>query len=186
MGGKTSTGPQIEEFCRGGSDSRSAERKGNYPERYSAGRTDYQRIDMDIKEVKTINTTALAYLGDAVYEVAVRRFIMETGQHNAAEHCAVNTFQDTIDLAQGILLSRSGRHRRYRESRLPDRPQIISLLYHYAAEIARRRRKAGRRGGRFPFPGRFSPRSVRPDPAAKRDFTVKKHRLPSNQTIHFL
>ena len=38
---------------------------------------------MDIKEVKTINTTALAYLGDAVYEVAVRRFIMETGQHNA-------------------------------------------------------------------------------------------------------
>lgn len=30
-----------------------------------------------------MNTTALAYLGDAVYEVAVRKFIMETGQHNA-------------------------------------------------------------------------------------------------------
>lgn len=38
---------------------------------------------MDKKEVKQINTTALAYLGDAVYEVAVRKFIMETGQHNA-------------------------------------------------------------------------------------------------------
>ena len=70
----------------------------------------------------------------------------KTGQHNAAEHCAVNTFQDTIDLAQGMLLSRSGRHRRYRESRLPGGPQIISLLYHYAAEIARRRRKASRKG----------------------------------------
>lgn len=38
---------------------------------------------MDIKEARAINTTALAYLGDAVYEVAVRKFIMETGQHNA-------------------------------------------------------------------------------------------------------
>ena len=38
---------------------------------------------MDIKEVKQINTTALAYLGDAVYEVAIRKYIMETGQYNA-------------------------------------------------------------------------------------------------------
>ncbi len=30
-----------------------------------------------------MNTTALAYLGDAVYEVAIRKFIMETGQRNA-------------------------------------------------------------------------------------------------------
>ncbi len=38
---------------------------------------------MNKTEVKNINTTALAYLGDAVYEVAVRKFIMETGQHHA-------------------------------------------------------------------------------------------------------
>ena len=38
---------------------------------------------MNYQEVKNINTTALAYLGDAVYEVAVREFIMETGQYNA-------------------------------------------------------------------------------------------------------
>lgn len=38
---------------------------------------------MNISEVKNINTTALAYLGDAVYEVAVRKYIMETGQYNA-------------------------------------------------------------------------------------------------------
>ena len=38
---------------------------------------------MEIKEVKKINTTALAYLGDAVYEVAIRKYIMETGQYNA-------------------------------------------------------------------------------------------------------
>jgi len=38
---------------------------------------------MDKKEVKQINTTALAYLGDAVYEVAIRKYIMETGQYNA-------------------------------------------------------------------------------------------------------
>ncbi len=38
---------------------------------------------MNTREVKQINTTALAYLGDAVYEVAVRKFIMETGQYHA-------------------------------------------------------------------------------------------------------
>ena len=38
---------------------------------------------MDKKEVRQINTNALAYLGDAVYEVAIRQYIMETGQHNA-------------------------------------------------------------------------------------------------------
>lgn len=38
---------------------------------------------MNIKEVKNINTTALAYLGDAVYEVEVRKYIMETGQYHA-------------------------------------------------------------------------------------------------------
>ena len=38
---------------------------------------------MTKKEVKQINTTALAYLGDAVYEVAIRKYIMETGQYNA-------------------------------------------------------------------------------------------------------
>ena len=38
---------------------------------------------MNVKEAKSINTTALAYIGDAVYEVAVRKYIMETGQHNA-------------------------------------------------------------------------------------------------------
>ena len=30
-------------------------------------------------DVKQINTTALAYMGDAVYEVYVRRHVMETG-----------------------------------------------------------------------------------------------------------
>lgn len=38
---------------------------------------------MRINDIKTMNTTALAYLGDAVYEVAIRKFIMETGQRNA-------------------------------------------------------------------------------------------------------
>lgn len=33
--------------------------------------------------VKNINTTALAYMGDAVYEVYVRKYVMETGQVNA-------------------------------------------------------------------------------------------------------
>lgn len=38
---------------------------------------------MKMNDIKTMNTTALAYLGDAVYEVAIRKFIMETGQRNA-------------------------------------------------------------------------------------------------------
>ncbi|MDD4376655.1 MAG: ribonuclease III domain-containing protein [Eubacteriales bacterium] len=32
---------------------------------------------------KEINTTALAYIGDAVYEIYVRKHVMETGQFNA-------------------------------------------------------------------------------------------------------
>jgi len=32
---------------------------------------------------KAVNTTALAFLGDAVYEVAVRRHLLDTGQANA-------------------------------------------------------------------------------------------------------
>jgi ribonuclease-3 family protein len=35
------------------------------------------------KEVIAINTTALAYMGDAVYEVYVRSHVMERGQTNA-------------------------------------------------------------------------------------------------------
>ena len=38
---------------------------------------------MNVREAKNINTTALAYLGDAVYEVAVRKALMDTGQYNA-------------------------------------------------------------------------------------------------------
>lgn len=40
---------------------------------------------------REINTTALAYLGDAVYEVMVRKHVMETGQVNAdrLHHMAV-------------------------------------------------------------------------------------------------
>lgn len=38
---------------------------------------------MIAKDVKQINTTALAYIGDAVYEVYIRRHVMETGQQNA-------------------------------------------------------------------------------------------------------
>lgn len=38
---------------------------------------------MKKSDIKNMNTTALAYLGDAVYEVAIRKFIMETGQCNA-------------------------------------------------------------------------------------------------------
>lgn len=30
-------------------------------------------------DIKQINTTALAYMGDAVYEVYVRKYVMETG-----------------------------------------------------------------------------------------------------------
>lgn len=33
--------------------------------------------------VKQINTTALAYMGDSVYEVFVRRHLLESGQTNA-------------------------------------------------------------------------------------------------------
>lgn len=35
------------------------------------------------KDIKQINTTALAYMGDSVYEVYVRKYVMETGQTNA-------------------------------------------------------------------------------------------------------
>lgn len=38
---------------------------------------------MDRKEAKQINTNALAWIGDAVYEVAIRDYIIKTGQHNA-------------------------------------------------------------------------------------------------------
>ena len=38
---------------------------------------------MIAKDVKQINTTALAYMGDAVYEVYIRKHVMETGQVNA-------------------------------------------------------------------------------------------------------
>lgn len=34
-------------------------------------------------DIKQINTTALAFMGDAVYEVYVRKHVMETGQTNA-------------------------------------------------------------------------------------------------------
>ncbi len=34
---------------------------------------------MDLKQVKQINTTALAYMGDAVYEVYIRKHVMESG-----------------------------------------------------------------------------------------------------------
>lgn len=34
---------------------------------------------MELKEVNKINTTALAYMGDAVYEVYVRRHVMDHG-----------------------------------------------------------------------------------------------------------
>ena len=36
-----------------------------------------------IKSLNQINTTALAYMGDAVYEVYVRKHVMESGQVNA-------------------------------------------------------------------------------------------------------
>ena len=36
---------------------------------------------MDATEVKRMNTTALAYLGDAVYEVAVRGFVKDRPRH---------------------------------------------------------------------------------------------------------
>ena len=35
-----------------------------------------------IKEAKQINTTALAYLGDAVYEVRIRTLMMKNGSEN--------------------------------------------------------------------------------------------------------
>lgn len=38
---------------------------------------------MDAIQAKRMNTTALAYLGDAVYEVAVRSFVMKSGQPHA-------------------------------------------------------------------------------------------------------
>ena len=38
---------------------------------------------MIAKDLRQINTTALAFIGDAVYEVYIRRHVMETGQVNA-------------------------------------------------------------------------------------------------------
>lgn len=38
---------------------------------------------MDKSELKKINTTALAYMGDAVYEQAVREHILEKGMYHA-------------------------------------------------------------------------------------------------------
>lgn len=38
---------------------------------------------MEKKELRQINTTALAYLGDAVYEQAVREHILRNGTYNA-------------------------------------------------------------------------------------------------------
>ena len=38
---------------------------------------------MEKKELRQINTTALAYLGDAVYEQAVREHILRKGTYNA-------------------------------------------------------------------------------------------------------
>lgn len=35
------------------------------------------------QKIRNMNTTALAYLGDAVYEVYVRNYVMDTGQPNA-------------------------------------------------------------------------------------------------------
>ena len=32
---------------------------------------------------REINTTALAFIGDAVYEVFIRKYVMERGPHNA-------------------------------------------------------------------------------------------------------
>ena len=38
---------------------------------------------MKQQDVKQINTTALAFMGDAVYETEIRRHILKTGQWNA-------------------------------------------------------------------------------------------------------
>lgn len=38
---------------------------------------------MELNELKKINTTALAYMGDAVYEQAVREHILEKGLYHA-------------------------------------------------------------------------------------------------------
>ncbi len=40
-------------------------------------------IELNNLNVKDINTTALAFMGDAVYEVYVRHRVMETGEVNA-------------------------------------------------------------------------------------------------------
>ena len=37
---------------------------------------------MKVENIKEINTTALAYMGDAVYELAVREEMMKQGYYN--------------------------------------------------------------------------------------------------------
>ena len=84
-----------------------------------------------IKSLNQINTTALAYMGDAVYEVYVRKHVMESGQVNADKlHFmavpyvkAKGTAEAVRALFEGILsekeasLIRLARNRRQRLSR---------------------------------------------------------------------
>lgn len=81
---------------------------------------------MDKAELKKINTTALAYMGDAVYEQAVREHILKRGSYHAnnlhsmaihyvkaqAQAKIIKTMFDELSEAEQSLVKRA-RNRKY-------------------------------------------------------------------------
>lgn len=72
-------------------------------------------------DIKHMNTTVLAFLGDAVYEVCVRKYVIETGQTNAdllhrvavrfvradAQACALKAMMDMLSEEELALVKRA-------------------------------------------------------------------------------
>ena len=82
---------------------------------------------MKIKNLKAVNTTALAYMGDAVYEQAVREHLLRRGSYNAnllhriatgfvsasAQARVIKTMFDELSEEEQSLVKRA-RNRKYR------------------------------------------------------------------------
>lgn len=81
---------------------------------------------MKIKNLKAVNTTALAYMGDAVYEQAVREHILKRGSYNvnalhqlatryvraSAQAKVIKTIYDELSEEEQSLVRRA-RNRKY-------------------------------------------------------------------------
>lgn len=58
---------------------------------------------MDISQVRQLNIDALAYIGDAVYEVFVREHVLESGKHKASSlHRTVTRYVNAGAQAQAV------------------------------------------------------------------------------------